>query len=144
MECGVQRHTSLPAVLERYASLWSIVVPEQLLDSDFFELTSCPFPQRASISAANRQRALSTAPIRTWLTGFRNPRAETATETADLTPREREVLGLICEGLDDKVIAKHLSLSGNTVRNHVAGIYGKIGVNRRAAAIAWARERGFA
>lgn len=78
------------------------------------------------------------------LATLRNPRAETATETADLTPREREVLGLICEGLDDKVIAKHLSLSGNTVRNHVAGIYGKIGVNRRAAAIAWARERGFA
>jgi DNA-binding CsgD family transcriptional regulator len=52
------------------------------------------------------------------------------------------VLGLICEGLDDKAIAQRLSLSGNTVRNHVANIYGKIGVNRRAAAIAWARERG--
>jgi DNA-binding NarL/FixJ family response regulator len=61
---------------------------------------------------------------------------------ADLSPREREVLGLICEGLDDKAIAQRLSLSGNTVRNHVASIYGKIGVNRRAAAIAWARERG--
>ncbi|WP_239024963.1 response regulator transcription factor [Sphingomonas corticis] len=76
------------------------------------------------------------------LATLRNPHAATAIETADLTPREREVLGLICEGLDDKAIAKRLSLSGNTVRNHVAGIYGKIGVNRRAAAIAWARERG--
>ncbi|MDG6719354.1 response regulator transcription factor, partial [Staphylococcus aureus] len=75
------------------------------------------------------------------LATLRNPHAE-AVETADLTPREREVLGLICEGLDDKAIAKRLSLSGNTVRNHVAGIYGKIGVNRRAAAVAWARERG--
>jgi hypothetical protein len=41
------------------------------------------------------------------------------------------------------VIAKHLSLSGNTVRNHVAGIYGKIGVNRRAGLLLGS-ERGFA
>jgi DNA-binding CsgD family transcriptional regulator len=60
----------------------------------------------------------------------------------ELTAREREVLGLISEGLDDKAIAERLSLSGNTVRNHVASMYGKIGVNRRSAAVAWARDRG--
>lgn len=76
------------------------------------------------------------------LATLRNPHADPGIETADLTPREREVLGLICEGLDDKAIAKRLTLSGNTVRNHVAGIYAKIGVNRRSAAVAWARERG--
>ena len=62
---------------------------------------------------------------------------------ADLTPREREVLGLICRGLDDKSIARTLDVSTNTVRNHVARIYSKIGVNRRTAAAAWARARGF-
>jgi PAS domain S-box-containing protein len=61
----------------------------------------------------------------------------------DLTPREREVLALICRGLDDKSIARALGVSGNTVRNHVARIYAKIGVNRRTAAAAWARARGF-
>ncbi len=61
----------------------------------------------------------------------------------DLTPREREVLALICRGLDDKTIARTLDVSGNTVRNHVARIYAKIGVNRRTAAAAWARARGF-
>ncbi|WP_315763784.1 PAS domain S-box protein [Sphingomonas sp. Y38-1Y] len=61
----------------------------------------------------------------------------------DLTAREREVLALICRGLDDKSIARALGVSGNTVRNHVARIYGKIGVNRRTAAAAWARARGF-
>lgn len=55
----------------------------------------------------------------------------------DLTAREREVLALICRGLDDKSIARTLDVSGNTVRNHVARIYGKIGVNRRTAAAAW-------
>ena len=61
----------------------------------------------------------------------------------DLTRREREVLALICRGLDDKLIARELTVSTNTVRNHVARIYGKIGVNRRNAAVAWARERAF-
>jgi hypothetical protein len=35
-----------------------------------------------------------------------------------------------------------LHLSQNTIRNHVASLYRKIGVNRRSAAILWARERG--
>ncbi len=61
----------------------------------------------------------------------------------DLTAREREVLALICRGLDDKRIARELDVSANTVRNHVARIYAKIGVNRRTAAAAWARARGF-
>ncbi|MGH8154887.1 MAG: hypothetical protein ACREP0_06585 [Rhodanobacteraceae bacterium] len=32
----------------------------------------------------------------------------------------------------------------NTVRNHVASLYAKIGVNRRSAAVVWGRERGLA
>jgi len=61
----------------------------------------------------------------------------------DLTARERDVLALICRGYDDKRIARALDVAGNTVRNHVARIYAKIGVNRRIAAVAWARARGF-
>ncbi len=61
----------------------------------------------------------------------------------DLTARERDVLALICRGYDDKTIARSLNVAGNTVRNHVARIYAKIGVNRRIAAVAWARARGF-
>ncbi len=60
----------------------------------------------------------------------------------DLTPREREVLTLICKGHNDESIAATLKLSRNTVRNHVATLYGKIGVNRRSAAVVWGRERG--
>ena len=61
---------------------------------------------------------------------------------ADLSGREREVLELLCEGLDDKAIADRLGLSNNTVRNHIARLYSRIGVNRRSAAVIWARERG--
>jgi PAS domain S-box-containing protein len=59
----------------------------------------------------------------------------------DLTAREREVLGLICEGLADKEIAARLKLAPNTVRNHVATVYSKLDVHSRSEAIVWARER---
>jgi PAS domain S-box-containing protein len=65
-------------------------------------------------------------------------------ELTALTPREKDVLGLICKGLSDAEIAATLKLSRNTVRNHVATLYGKIGVNRRGAAVVWGRERGIA
>lgn len=60
----------------------------------------------------------------------------------ELTERERQVLGLICEGQDDEAMSSTLGLSRNTVRNHIAALYRRIGVNRRAAAILWAQERG--
>ena len=59
-----------------------------------------------------------------------------------LSMREREVLGLICEGRNDAQMSDLLGLSENTVRNHIASLYRKIGVNRRTAAVIWARERG--
>jgi DNA-binding CsgD family transcriptional regulator len=59
-----------------------------------------------------------------------------------LSDREREVLGLICDGVSDAEMSEMLRLSPNTVRNHIASLYRKIGVNRRSAAIIWARERG--
>ena len=67
-----------------------------------------------------------------------------AKEITNLTVREKEVLSLVCQGDDDAEIAEALGMSRTTVRNHVARIYGKIGVNKRGAAIVWARERGLA
>ena len=60
----------------------------------------------------------------------------------ELSPREREILAMICDDLDDAAIAGQLGLSRNTVRNHVARIYSRIGVNRRSGAVVWGRERG--
>ena len=60
-----------------------------------------------------------------------------------LSPREREVLGLIAQGLGNSDISRKLEVSLSTVRNHVNAVYGKIGVNTRGQAVVWARERGF-
>jgi PAS domain S-box-containing protein len=68
--------------------------------------------------------------------------AQAAASVADLTPREREVLTLVCRGRSDPEIATELRLARNTVRNHVASLYQKLGVNRRSALVVWARERG--
>jgi DNA-binding NarL/FixJ family response regulator len=82
---------------------------------------------------------------RSILEKFANLRRSSDQVSADLdilSDRERDVLGLICEGHDDGEMSRALGLSRNTVRNHIASLYRKIGVNRRGAAIIWARERG--
>ena len=62
---------------------------------------------------------------------------------ASLSPREREVLTLITEGLSNAQIAERLSISEKTVRNHVSNLFDKLGVWTRAQAIVFAIDRGF-
>jgi len=62
---------------------------------------------------------------------------------ATLSPREREVLLLITEGLGNAQIAERLSISEKTVRNHVSNLFDKLGVWTRAQAIVFAIDRGF-
>lgn len=59
-----------------------------------------------------------------------------------LTGREREVLELIAQGLDNAQIAARLELSEKTVRNNITHIFDKIGVENRSQAIVLARESG--
>ena len=78
------------------------------------------------------------------LASLRRPGRESADGTApNLTVRERQILNLICSGLDDDAIARKLNLSRNTVRNHGAALYRKLGVHRRTEAVVWGRENGF-
>jgi DNA-binding NarL/FixJ family response regulator len=58
-----------------------------------------------------------------------------------LTKREQEVSSMIAQGWDNITIANQLSLAEPTVRNYISRIYSKIGVNSRAEAVVWARER---
>ena len=60
-----------------------------------------------------------------------------------LSARERQVLGLIAEGLSNTDIAERLKISEKTVRNHASNLFDKLGVWSRAQAIVFARDHGF-
>ena len=60
-----------------------------------------------------------------------------------LTPRERQVLEAVAEGLSDKEIARRLSVSHETVRTHMVNILGKLGVDSRLQALLLAVRHGF-
>ncbi len=63
-------------------------------------------------------------------------------ELEALPARAREVLGLLAQGLPDEEIASRLGIARNTLRNHIAAIYARLGVHKRSAVVVWARERG--
>jgi two-component system nitrate/nitrite response regulator NarL len=63
-------------------------------------------------------------------------------DTTPLSPREREVLGLVAQGLTGKEIAARLKLSVSTVRTHVEHAREKLGAHSRAEAVQKATARG--
>jgi DNA-binding CsgD family transcriptional regulator len=71
----------------------------------------------------------------------RGPRTSTRDDPAGLTPREREVLALVAEGLRNAQIAERLVVSEKTVDQHVSAILRKLGVSTRGAAAAEANRR---
>jgi DNA-binding NarL/FixJ family response regulator len=75
------------------------------------------------------------------------PRAATSSATNtpgpdSLTPREREVLALLAEGLSNKAIADRLSISEHTAKFHVNAVLAKLGVQRRTEAVVRAARLG--
>jgi DNA-binding NarL/FixJ family response regulator len=68
--------------------------------------------------------------------------AAAAARVAELTDRERDVLRLLGEGLDNRQIAAALFLSPTTVKRHVSSIVTKLGVSNRVQAAIWAVRAG--
>jgi len=60
----------------------------------------------------------------------------------DLSPREKEVLNALVEGLSYKMIAARLSISFETVRTHIKRIYEKLRVHNNTEAVAKALRNG--
>jgi pimeloyl-ACP methyl ester carboxylesterase/DNA-binding CsgD family transcriptional regulator len=75
--------------------------------------------------------------------GLKDSTRDGTSAFGSLSPREREVLELITEGLGNAEIAERLSISEKTVRNHVSHLFDKLGVWTRAQAIVFAHDHGF-
>jgi RNA polymerase sigma factor (sigma-70 family) len=81
---------------------------------------------------------------RTFLRTVEEARAtvQAGRELEELTPREREVLELVAQGLTNKEIAQTLVITTNTVKRHLKSIFGKLDVHTRSAAAAKAVSAG--
>jgi DNA-binding NarL/FixJ family response regulator len=81
------------------------------------------------------------------LHGIADPIRNASSASADanqtrLTPRQCEVLDLLCQGLSNKLIGRRLNLSENTVRGHVQAVLAALEVVSRSEAAFAARQRG--
>jgi DNA-binding NarL/FixJ family response regulator len=98
--------------------------------------------EAATAPAVDRDRinfdAIVVAPVQ--VAGEWNP--VEPVELEPLTPRERDVLALIAEGLSNKAIAVSLGISDQTVKFHVAAIISKLGAGNRTDAVRRAVRRG--
>ncbi|MFI1431757.1 response regulator [Streptomyces lydicus] len=82
----------------------------------------------------------TTARLMTTLRGEENATEPQADALSDLSPREREIVGLIGEGLTNRQIGKRLYLSEKTVKNHISRLLAKLGVERRIQAAVLATQ----
>jgi len=76
----------------------------------------------------------TTARLMRTLRGDDTPQEPRDEALAGLSPREREILALIGEGLTNRQIGKRLFLSEKTVKNHISRLLAKLGVERRIQA----------
>lgn len=97
-------------------------------------------PRIISFGQAQPQRADIGSPAPTTATAsvreFGNARS------FHLTPRELEVLALLCEGMPNKSIARELNISASTVKVHIGQILNELGVSSRLQAVVEATRRG--
>jgi len=71
------------------------------------------------------------------------PEAE-GPDYASLTPREKDILRHIAEGLSNKMVARRLDISEGTVKVHVKHLLKKLGLRSRVEAAVWAVHEGYA
>lgn len=67
-----------------------------------------------------------------------------AVKIATLTDREHEVIGLICQGLQNRAIGVQLTITETTVRHHLTSIFAKLGVENRLELVIYAYRTGLA
>jgi DNA-binding NarL/FixJ family response regulator len=96
--------------------------------------------QPGELLAAVRRAAEGHAPIDARVASALLPGRRAATLDDGLSPREREVLQLIGQGLANKQIARRLGITERTVKAHAGSVFRRIGVSDRTSAALWLRD----
>ena len=97
----------------------------------------------AEVTSAVRAAAQGEASISSEMLARLLPRlTRVSAPTPTLTRREEEVLGMLAQGLSNAAIATELTVSVNTVRNHVANLSAKLGAHSKLEAMSIAIQRG--
>lgn len=68
---------------------------------------------------------------------------ENLAQISPLSPREMEVLSLLTSGQSNKEIARQMGISHQTVKNHLASLFRKLGVDDRTQAVLYALKMGW-
>jgi two-component system, NarL family, response regulator LiaR len=76
--------------------------------------------------------------VKSLLVDIPRTTSSTSSNLEPLTPRELEVLGCLVTGLTNAEIAQQLGISQYTIKGHVSNILGKLAVNSRTEAVAYA------
>ena len=102
--------------------------------------TACPDELRAAVRDAAHGKLVMPAELGAQLAA--SVRDASRSVDSGLSPRETEILSLLCDGLDPAAIAQQLHVSPLTVKTHLARLYAKLDVHDRAAAVAKAFRDG--
>ena len=93
------------------------------------------------VLGAARQQPVPARPVPADAAGsFRADPGRAVSSPLDLRPREREIMGLIADGLSNRQIAARLVITEKTVKNHICSIYQRFGVSERSQAVSRWRE----
>jgi DNA-binding NarL/FixJ family response regulator len=143
----VQRNPSMRVLALTAASEDAVVAAAMQAGASGFLAKDTPIDEvvTAVRAAARGASWLSPRAAEVVLGRLRSPRAEVGPDDvvlAQLSPRELDVLRLIARGLDNAEIARELSISPRTAKNHVSSILGKLGVSSRVQAAIYAVRRG--
>ena len=95
-----------------------------------------------AIEAVHNGQAIFGSAVAGAVLGLASSTADVALPFPELTDRERDILALIADGLDNATIGRRLVISPKTVANHVSNIFAKLHLRTRAEAVAVARDAG--
>mgnify|MGYP001565397842 FL=1 len=152
---GLKGTKAIPALLDAAPSVNLLMLTVSENENDLFEAIKAGAKgyilknvEPEDLIRSIKRAAAGEAVMSGNLTGkimeeFRNLVVQKEEHKEILTPREKEVLLLVAEGMSNKDVASELSLSESTVKIHIQHVLKKLNLKGRVQAAVYAMERGW-